>query len=76
MITNEEELAVVRAQRSRVESALDSLRRDIRPKNETMYQQMAEGYLEMLASLQSEIDSYIGITPSIPTASQPMSKVS
>jgi hypothetical protein len=60
MITNDAQLAVVRGQLAHVEAALDSIRRDVKPKNEKMYDLMAESYIEMLQSLRSEIDAYLG----------------
>ncbi len=61
MITTDAELKVVREQFTRVEAALESLRCEVKPKNETMYQLMAESYLDMLQSLRAEIDAYLGI---------------
>ncbi len=61
MITNDAELSVVRQQLGRVEAALDSLRRDVKPKNESMYELLAESYIDMLQSLRADIDAYLGI---------------
>jgi hypothetical protein len=61
MIANDAELTVVREQRAHVEAALDSIRRDVKPKNEKMYHLMAESYIDMLQTLQSDIDAYLGI---------------
>jgi hypothetical protein len=61
MIKNDAELEVVRSQLGRVEAALDSLRRDVKPKNENMYALMAESYIDLLHSLRADIDAYLGI---------------
>ena len=63
MITNDEELEIVRRQLKRAESALDSLRHDVKPKNEELYHLMAESYIDMLLSLRTDIDAYLGIAP-------------
>jgi hypothetical protein len=63
MITNDAELEVVRKQLARVEAALDSLRREVKPKNEKTYQLMAETSIDLLHALRSEIDAYLGIAP-------------
>jgi hypothetical protein len=47
----------------RVEAALDSLRREVKPKNEKTYHLMAETSIDLLQSLRSEIDASFGITP-------------
>src|SRR5262249_23620427 len=54
-------LEVVRSQLGRVEAALDSLRRDVKPKNENMYALMAESYIDLLHALRADIDAYLGI---------------
>jgi hypothetical protein len=61
MITNDSELEIVRRQLTHVEAALASLRRDVRPKSEKMYQLLAESYIDMLQSLRADIDKYQGI---------------
>ncbi len=61
MIKNDAELEVVRSQLGRVEAALDSLRRDVKPKNENMYALMAESYIDLLHALRADIDAYLGI---------------
>ena len=61
MITNDAELSVVRQQLGRVEAALDSLRRDVKAKNENMYELLAGSYIDMLQSLRADIDAYLGI---------------
>jgi hypothetical protein len=61
MIINDEQLKVVREQLSRAESALESLRRDVLPKNEKMYHVMAESYMDTIIELRGQIDSYMAI---------------
>ena len=73
MITNDEELEIVRRQLNHVESALDSLRHDVKPKNEKLYHLMAESYIEMLQSLRADIDAYLGIPPVTLPESAPLS---
>lgn len=61
MIKNSGQLDVVRSQLARAESALESLRIEILPKNRSMYELMAESYVEMIQTLRAEIDVYLGI---------------
>jgi hypothetical protein len=61
MITSDAELEVVRKQLGRVEAALESLRRDVRPRNVKTYELMAESYVELLRSLRADVDAYLGI---------------
>ena len=61
VITNDAELAVIRQQLDRVEAALDALRREVRPKNERLYQLMAESYVELRGSFRDAIDAYFGL---------------
>jgi hypothetical protein len=61
MIRNDEELKVVREQLSRAESALESLRRDVLPKNERMYRVMSESYVDTILELRGHIDTFLGI---------------
>jgi hypothetical protein len=58
-IGNNEELKVVREQLIRAELALGSLRRDILPKNEKIYQVMSEPCIEMILKLRTQIDEYL-----------------
>jgi len=60
MIHTDEELTVVRKQLQRIEDALAALRRDVLPKNPNTYNLLAEGYLDQIAALQSEISAYPG----------------
>lgn len=68
MIRNDEELRVFREQLGRAEAALDSLRRDVFPKNESLYRVMAESYVDTILQLRSEVDSYLEIDVMAETA--------
>ncbi len=59
MIKIDAELDVVRKQLGRAEAALDSLRRDVKPKSEKMYNLMSESYIDMIQGLRAQIDAYI-----------------
>ena len=61
MIQNDDQLSVVREQLSLAESALESLRRDMLPKNEKMYYLMSESYVDTIKELRGEVDTYLGI---------------
>ena len=63
MIRNDEELAVVRQQLTRIEDALVELRREVLPRNRANYEVLAEGYFDQIASLRTEIDTYLGMEP-------------
>ena len=65
MIQGDDELKIVRDQMSRAESALESLRREVRPQNERMYQVMSEAYVDTILELREQIDVHLGIN-SIP----------
>ena len=58
MITNDKELQVVLNQLHLAESALDSIRREVKPKSEAKYELIAEAYVDQIAELKAEIDSY------------------
>ena len=58
MITNEKELKVVLDQLKRVETALESIRREVKPKSEAKYELMAEAYVDQITELKAEIDAY------------------
>jgi hypothetical protein len=73
MITNDAELEVVRKQLGRVEAALDSLRREVKPKNEKLYELLAESYIDLLQSLRADIDAYLGIAP-LPNGKSPVAE--
>ena len=61
MIRNNEELKIVREQLARAESALESLRNEVLPKNQQMYHVMAEPCLDTIIELRGQIDAYLGI---------------
>ncbi|MCY2978376.1 MAG: hypothetical protein NTU79_06890 [Planctomycetota bacterium] len=61
MIRTDEELKVVREQLSRAESALESLRRDVLPKNERMVRVMSESYVDTILELRGHVDTFLGI---------------
>jgi phage host-nuclease inhibitor protein Gam len=56
MIRNAKELAVIRKQLGRIERALESLRQGI--ENPRQFAVLAEGYVDQIAELKAEIDSY------------------
>jgi hypothetical protein len=58
MICDDEELAVVRKQLALVEHALEDLRQDVLPKNERNFEVFSEGYVDQIAELKAEIESY------------------
>ena len=64
MITTDAELELTRERLKLVEAALDSLRRDVKSKNEKLYQVMSVGYIDLLLSIRGDIDAYLGIRPS------------
>jgi len=59
MIHNDDELAVVRKQLSRVEEALAALRQDVLPKNQRNFEVLSEGYFDQASALRAEIDAYL-----------------
>jgi hypothetical protein len=63
MIANDEQFVIVKDQVRRLESALESLARTIRPKSESQYRVFAEGYVDQLAILRNDINDYLGLTP-------------
>lgn len=68
MIAPDRKLEALREQLARLEHALESLSREIRPTNEQLFRVMAEGYVDHIAQLRLEIDQYLGvasITPSV-----------
>jgi phage host-nuclease inhibitor protein Gam len=56
MIANDEQLKLVQEQLGRIQRALASLRTDI--KNDGQFAVLSEGYVDQIAELQAEIDSY------------------
>jgi hypothetical protein len=61
MIANDEQLGAVREQVARLEAAVHSLSKTVRPRSERQFQVMAEGYVDQLRALRHEIDTYLGI---------------
>ncbi|MGA2496258.1 MAG: hypothetical protein ABSH20_00870 [Tepidisphaeraceae bacterium] len=64
MIRNDEQLKVVRGQLELIEGALESLKRDVLPRNRANFDVMAEGYIDQIAELRSEIEQYVGVSMS------------
>ena len=61
MIANDEQFDVVREQIGRLERALQSLAREVRPKNPRQFEILAQGYVDQLTTLRAEVDEYLGI---------------
>jgi hypothetical protein len=61
MISTTEEFNLTHEQLARVERALEAIRREVRPKNESLYRVMAEGYIEQIRELRAQIDKYLGL---------------
>jgi hypothetical protein len=59
MITNDEQLEMVREQAKRLETALESLAKTVRPESELQYRVLAEGYIDQLEILRAGIDEYL-----------------
>ena len=53
------QLKVMRDQLARIESALESIRRDVLPQNEKLYNLMAESYIDTIIELKNQIDAYL-----------------
>lgn len=62
MITNDQELELVREQLERVEAALYSIKRDVLPRSAPKFRLMAEGYFDQINELRRQIDDYLGVT--------------
>jgi hypothetical protein len=65
MITNDAELEVVRQQLGRVEAILSSLREEVLPKSERMFNLFAESWIDMRQELQADVAAYLG-TATVP----------
>ncbi len=63
MITNDNELRITRERLGLAEAALDSLRRDVLPVNEVQYHLFAASTIDLIQSLRTDIDVYLGIGP-------------
>ena len=61
MIANDEQFDIVREQIARLERALQSLAREVRPKNPRQFEIFAQGYVDQLATLRAQVDEYLGI---------------
>jgi hypothetical protein len=61
MIANDEQLGIVQAQVTRLETAVRSLAVTVRPQSEQQFQLLAEGYVDQLRQLRRDIDAYLGI---------------
>ena len=57
----EKQIEVTRQQLARVENALEAIRHNVLPVNKVNYQIMAEGYIEQIHRLRTQIDAYLGI---------------
>lgn len=57
-IENDQQLAQVQEQLGRVQMALETIRREVLPKNATRYKLMAEGYIDQISRLRKQIDRY------------------
>jgi hypothetical protein len=62
MISNDRELDIVRQQIGRLENALQSLSKTVRPQSERQFRLMAEGYVDQLEVLRQEVEAYLGIS--------------
>ena len=60
MIRTKEEFDVVCKQFRRVRSALESLRREVEPKNKRNFDVLSEGYTEELERLSTQLRSFVG----------------
>jgi hypothetical protein len=60
MIENDQQLDQTLEQLARMYRALAALRREVKPKSEQWFAVMAEGPLDMIAQLKSEIEAYTG----------------
>jgi GAF domain-containing protein len=61
MISDDKALELTRRQLARAEEALEAIRRDVLPVNNANYELMAEGYIEQIQRLRTQIDDYLGI---------------
>lgn len=57
-IRDDEELAVVQEQQSKIQRALEHLRRDLEAANPRNFAIYSEGYVDQIAELQELIDDY------------------
>ena len=59
MITNDDELTVVRRQLARCESIIDSFRKELLPHNERNFKLYAGPWLDFRDQFQADIDAYL-----------------
>ena len=64
MISDEERLDVTLQQMMYLLRALDDIKQNVLPRNPQMFAMMAEGYVDQLARLREEIESYLAVTKS------------
>jgi hypothetical protein len=64
MIRNEQQLTIVRRQLALIEEALESLRREVLPKNKKNFEVLSEGYVDQIAALREDIEAYTGVAGS------------
>ena len=62
MITNEEELAIVREQLTRCDAVIESFRKELLPNHERNFNLYARSWIDMRQELQADIDAYLGTT--------------
>ena len=75
MIKNDEQLAVVREQLALVEHALEDLRQDILPKNKRNFEVFSEAYVDQIAQLKADIESYVAAKQQGAAARKPKREV-
>lgn len=68
MITNEAQLQQAIEQIESLYRAIDDLRRDVFPKNPRNFAILAEGPVQQIRQLQSEVDSYISHLQALSTS--------
>jgi hypothetical protein len=61
MIKNDQQLTIVQQQIERAQNALRSLRREVRPLNESRFALMAESYVDTINELRRDVDAYLGV---------------
>ncbi len=61
MITNDNELRITRERLSLAEAALESLRRDVMPRNEVQYRLFSGTTIDLIRSIRADINDYLGI---------------
>ena len=64
MISDEKRLEVTLQQMTHILRALDDVKQNVLPRNPQMFAVMAEGYVDQLARLREEVESYLAVTKS------------